>query len=136
MNCPFATFKKSIGKVQIPARLPPRPKGHRFLGFVPGRRDWVRSFADALSDVGDVAYCGYVGRSACLVGHPDQIADVPVVNAQNYTESNMLRMLLGDGLATSEGELWRRERNLLLSAFSRERLPEYAPLLSPVTLIA
>ncbi|HEX8893292.1 MAG TPA: hypothetical protein VF783_08210 [Terriglobales bacterium] len=37
------------------------------------------------------------------MGHPDHIADVLVVNAQSYTKSNMLRMLLGNGLATSEG---------------------------------
>ena len=42
----------------------------------------------------------------------------------------MLRMLLGDGLATSEGELWRRQRNLLLPVFSRERLPEYGPIIT------
>ena len=53
-----------------------------------------------------------------------------MVNAQSYTKSNMLRMLLGDGLATSEGELWRRQRNLLLLVFSRERLPGYGPIIT------
>jgi len=47
-----------------------------------------------------------------------------VVYAQSYTKSNMLGMSLGEGLANSEGELWRRQRNLLLPVFSRERLPE------------
>ena len=121
MSCPITALKKSVSQRQVHRQLPPSPKGHRLLGFLPGRRDWVRSFGDALSDVGDVAYCKYVGRSACLVGHPDHIADVLVVNAQSYSKSNMLRMLLGDGLATSEGELWRRQRNLLLPVFSRER---------------
>lgn len=133
MNCPFATFKKSIGKVQIPRRPPPCPKGHRFLGFIPGRRDRLRSFADALSDVGDVTYCRYIGRSTCLVGHPDQIADVLVVNARSYTKSNMLRMLLGDGLATSEGELWR-QRNLLCRRSAASGCRNTVQLL-PVTLI-
>ena len=130
MNCPVATIKKAIRKVQLPSQLPPKPKGHRFLGILPGRRDWVRTFGDVLKDAGDVAYCKYVGMPACIVGHPDQIADVLVVNAQSYTKSNMLRMLLGDGLATSEGELWRRQRNLLLPVFSRERLPEYGPIIT------
>ncbi len=130
MKCPVAAVKDAIRKVQVPKQLPPSPKGHRFLGVLPGRRDWVRCFSDALADVGDVAYCKYVGVPACLVGHPDQIADVLVVNAGSYTKSNMLRMLLGDGLATSEGELWRRQRNLLLPLFSRERLPEYGPIIT------
>ena len=130
MNCPVADLKKAISKVQVATGLPPSPKGHRFLGILPGRRDWVRCFGDALKEVGDVAYCRYVGFPACLVGHPDQIADVLVVNAQSYTKSNMLRLLLGDGLATSEGELWRHQRNLLLPLFSRERLPEYGPVIT------
>ncbi len=130
MNCPVASLKKAIRKASLPKQLPPYPKGHRFLGILPGKRDWVRAFADVLNEVGDVAYCKYVGMPACLVGHPDQIADVLVVNAQSYTKSNMLRMLLGDGLATSEGELWRRQRNLLLPLFSRERLPEYGPIIT------
>jgi cytochrome P450 len=130
MNCPVATLKKTIRKVHIPTQLPPSPKGHRWLGILPGRRDWVRSFGDVLREAGDVAYCRYVGFPACVVGHPDQIADVLVVNAASYTKSNMLRMLLGDGLATSEGELWRRQRNLLLPLFSRERLPEYGPIIT------
>ena len=105
MSCPISALEKSVSKRQVHRQPPPSPKGHRFLGFLPGRRDQVRSFGVALTDVGDVAYCKYVGRSACLVGHPDDIAEVLVVNAQSYTKSNMLWMLLGDGLATSEGEL-------------------------------
>ena len=77
-----------------------------------------------------MAYCKYVGIPACLVGHPDQIVDVLVVDAQSYTKSNMLRMLLGDGWATSEGELWRRQRNLLLPVFSRERPPQYGSIIT------
>ncbi len=130
MNCPVTALKKAIRKVNLPTQLPPRPKGHRFLGLLPGKRDWMRCFAGSLKEVGDVAYCKYVGIPACLVGHPDEIADVLVVNAQSYTKSNMLRMLLGDGLATSEGELWRRQRNLLLPAFSRERLPQFGRIVT------
>lgn len=130
MNCPVATIRKAIRQVQLPCQTPPRPKGHRFLGLLPGERDWVRCFAGVLNDVGDIAYCKYVGWPACVVGHPDLLADVLVANAQSYTKSNMLRLLLGDGLATSEGELWRRQRHLLLPLFSRERLPAYGPIIA------
>jgi len=130
MQCPVTALKKAIRKVQVSTQLPPSPKGHRLLGFLPGRRDWVRTLGDILHEVGEVAYCKFVGFPGCLVGHPDLIADVLVVNAGSYTKSNMLSMLLGDGLATSEGELWRRQRNLLLPVFSRERLPEYGPIIT------
>jgi cytochrome P450 len=130
MNCPVATIKKAIRKVQIPSQLPPRPKGHRFLGILSGKRSWKLYFEEALKDVGDIAYCKYVGKPGCLVAHPDLIADVLVVNAQGYTKSNMLQRLLGDRLATSEGELWRHQRNPLLPLLSRERLPGYGPIIT------
>ena len=53
-----------------------------------------------------------------------------MVNAQGYTKSNMLQRLLGDRLATSEGELWRHQRNPLLPLLSRERLPGYGPIIT------
>lgn len=130
MKCPVATIKKAIRRVQIPRQLPPRPKGHRFLGILPGKRSWKLYFDEAVKDAGDIAYCKYVGIPGCVVAHPDLMADVLVVNAEGYTKSNMLRMLLGEGLATSEGELWRRQRNLLLPLFSRERLPQYGPIMT------
>ena len=46
MNCPVATIKNAIRKVHAPSQLPPRPMGHRFLGMLPGRRDWLRCFQE------------------------------------------------------------------------------------------
>ena len=48
MNCPVATIKKAIRKVQIPSQLPPRPKGHRFLGILSGKQSWKLYFEEAL----------------------------------------------------------------------------------------
>src|SRR5262249_26004867 len=41
-------------------------------------------------------------------------------------KSNMLRSILGSGLVTSEDELWRSERRLILQAFHRACLPKYS----------
>ena len=55
MTCPISALEKSVSKRQVHRQLPPSPRGHRFLGFLPGKRDWVRSFTDALSDVWPIA---------------------------------------------------------------------------------
>lgn len=116
--------------MQPTTQLPPRPRGHRFIGLLPGKRDWTQCLGEIQRECGDVAYFKYLGQPACLISHPDLLADVLIVNAQTYTKSNVLRTLLGDGLVTSEGELWRRQRNLLLPVFSRERLPDYARIMT------
>src|SRR5215469_2307487 len=73
MSCPVNGFREIHQPATgSPATAASSPKGHRFLGFLPGRRDWVCGFGDALSDVGDVAYYTYVSTSASLVGHPDR----------------------------------------------------------------
>ncbi|GIV33544.1 MAG: cytochrome P450 [Chitinophagales bacterium] len=60
-----------------------------------------------------------------IVYHPDYIRYVLQENNRNYVKSfgyEVLKMLLGEGLLTSEGEFWRRQRRLIQPAFSRERL--------------
>jgi cytochrome P450 len=56
---------------------------------------------------------------------PDAVHRVLVENAKNYVKSPSyrgLRAVLGNGLVTSEGDFWRRQRKLAQPAFHRERL--------------
>jgi cytochrome P450 len=46
----------------------------------------------------------------------------------------MIRALLGDGLLTSEGELWKSRRRLAQGAFRRPKLSVYATAMSDVSL--
>ncbi len=63
------------------------------------------------------------------MNHPDWIKEVLVTNQANFTKSRALeraRVLLGDGLLTSEGDFHRRQRRLAQPAFHRDRLAGYA----------
>jgi cytochrome P450 len=66
-----------------------------------------------------------------LLVEPEHIRHVLAAKAANYTKGisyDSLRHLLGDGLLTSEGELWQRQRTLTKPAFSRARTTSQIPL--------
>jgi cytochrome P450 len=67
-----------------------------------------------------------------LVSHPDAIEDVLVTKARNFTKHFALRMnsmILANGLLTSEGDFWLRQRRLIQPAFSRDRIAGYGAIM-------
>ena len=67
------------------------------------------------------------------MNHPDLVRDILVTNQSNFTKSRALqraRILLGEGLLTSEGEFHLRQRRLVQPAFHRDRLAAYAAVMS------
>ena len=66
---------------------------------------------------------------AWLLNHPDAVKHVLQDNNQNYTKGPLIgrvKALLGEGLLTSEGDFWRRQRRLAQPAFHRERIAGFA----------
>ena len=48
-----------------------------------------------------------------VINHPDDVKRVLVSNHKNYTKGmglDRVKILLGNGIMTSEGELWQRQR--------------------------
>ncbi|MGB6430423.1 MAG: cytochrome P450 [Candidatus Acidiferrales bacterium] len=64
-----------------------------------------------------------------FVNHPDLVEKVLVSGSRNYMKGRGLqanRELFGNGLLTSEGDSWLRQRRLMQPAFHRERIAAYA----------
>lgn len=63
---------------------------------------------------------------ATIVAAPELARQVLVNRASRYQQKSrsyaVLRILMGNGLVTSEGESWRRQRKLVQPAFHRKRL--------------
>ena len=58
----------------------------------------------------------------------ETVHHVLVDNNKNYTKSpnyKGLKLVLGEGLVTSEGEFWRRQRRLSQPAFHRDRVASF-----------
>ena len=65
------------------------------------------------------------GRHQYLVLQPEDAKHVMQENHRNYGRSpafNVLKIFLGNGLLTSEGDFWRRQRRLAQPAFHRQKL--------------
>ena len=120
---------KTIPVKNIPRR-PPEIKGGAILGVWQNYLRNPPAFLEkAARDCGDIARFRLVHHNAYLLNHPDWIKEVLVTNQANFTKSRMLeraRVLLGDGLLTSEDEFHRRQRRMVQPAFHRDRLAGYA----------
>jgi steroid delta-isomerase-like uncharacterized protein len=78
------------------------------------------------------------GRESILLNEPGAIRHVLHDNAPNYTKLNtpdleLLRPMLGDGLLTAVGPVWKQDRQLLHPAFTRRRLESAATVMVAVT---
>src|SRR5687767_2394828 len=87
------------------------------------------AFLQALrDDYGDIARVPLGAETLYLFSHPDLVRDVLVTNHRNFHKGRGLeraKMLLGDGLLTSEGDFHRRQRRLSQPAFHRQRIAAY-----------
>src|SRR6478752_234510 len=67
-----------------------------------------------------------------VVHHPDDVKRVLVSNHRNYTKGvglDRVKILLGKGLMTSEGEFWKRQRYMMQPMFHRRVITEFAALI-------
>src|SRR3954464_573255 len=77
---------------------------------------------------GDVAGFRFSRQVIAVLSDPDDIRDLLVTNARNFHKGRGLeraKMLLGEGLLTSEGEFHLRQRRLAQPAFHRARIAAY-----------
>lgn len=96
-------------------------------------RDRLSLMSDAADEFGDAVRFRMGPKSLYFFNHPDHAKHVLADNAANYHKGMGLteaKRLLGDGLLTSEGELWRRQRRTIQPAFRRDRLGDFAGLIA------
>lgn len=63
------------------------------------------------------------------IANPESIQHVMQMNNQNYTKGdriNIAKPLVGNGLFSSEGEFWRRQRRMMQPAFHRKQIDNLA----------
>ena len=119
-----------------PARapLPPGPTGHPILGVMPEFNRDTLGFIQRCRDYGDVVRMRFLYLTVHFLYNPDDIEYVLSTNAKNFIKSRSLRSpffrrLVGNGLLTSEGEEWKRQRRLAQPAFHRQRISAYGDVM-------
>ncbi|HZT78594.1 MAG TPA: cytochrome P450 [Gemmataceae bacterium] len=110
---------------------PPGPRGRWLTGTLAEfSRDRLGFMARCARDYGDVVATRLGPYPVWFLFRPDLIEEVLVNQARNFTKHFALRLnplVLGNGLLTSEGDFWLRQRRLIQPAFNRQRLAGYAP---------
>ncbi len=88
--------------------------------------DPVRTMLRAQREVGDLARLRFGPFWFHLLSDPAEVYSVLVEKHKHYSKRtpgyNMLSQVLGQGLLTSEGELWRRQRRVAQPAFHKKQI--------------
>ncbi len=106
----------------------------RNMRLMSSGREPVLSVVDRyFADYGDVVQIHLPGLPHFfLIRHPEHIKRVLQDNHTNYRRSigyEFLRMFLGDGLLTSDGAGWLRQRRMMQPAFARAKIQNFAPVI-------
>lgn len=115
-----------------PLRQGPVAAARYYLGFF---RDPLAFIANRFATYGDLYYAPSKKSGGLYVlRHPDHIKEVLVTRAASFHKTHsafrMLSRFLGEGLLTTDGEIWKRQRRLVQPAFAHARLVEYAQVMT------
>src|SRR3954468_20982991 len=112
------------------ASLPPGPVGRFPLSVaIAFARDRLTFLRDLTRRYGDVVHFKVGRQPFAVLNHPDYVRDVLVTRHAQFHKGLGLeraRILLGEGLLTSEDAVHARQHRLVLPAFHRERIAGYA----------
>ena len=118
----------------IPAAAPPNAPRLPYVGHaIAYLRDPLAFLRSMRREHGDVVGLKLGPMALTLVSHPDIVEDILVTRNKLWQKDRYLqttlRPVLGEGLLSSEGDFWRRQRRLAQPAFHRDRIASYGDIM-------
>ncbi|MCI0547566.1 MAG: cytochrome P450 [Candidatus Rokubacteria bacterium] len=109
---------------------PPGPKGLPLVGsLLDFGREPLGFLTACARDHGDMVAFDLAGWRTFLLNHPDLAGYVLLGNHRNFVKHRFfwrhVEAIFGQGLLTSEGDFWLRQRRLMAPAFHGQRLTAY-----------
>ena len=115
------------------AKSPPGPRGRFPLGHtLDYMRDPLGFLTRIARDHGDVVRLRLGFSTYYALFHPDLVEGTLRSHASGVIKDKLTRLLipiLGQGLVTSEGEYWRRQRKLAMPGFQRGAIERYGAVM-------
>jgi cytochrome P450 len=114
--------------------IPPGPTEGFDIG---GSEESLERLREYFARFGDVyrVFAPARGVYDYIINNPEDIKRVMLSNHRNYTKGNgmdRVKILLGNGIMTSEGDFWRRQRRMMQPSFHRRVIDQFAALISEV----
>jgi cytochrome P450 len=111
----------------------PGPRFRTAFGFLSAlKRDPLGFLMDCHHRYGDVVHVRAFPIETLILTHPSAVRTVLQDHHRNYWKGSIftkLKRIAGEGLVFSDGELWRRQRQLVQPAFRRDRIAALAPMM-------
>ena len=108
----------------------PALKGLPFLGSaIPIMKNPLNFLVNLKTNYNDIVKVKIAGKNYYIIQNPEATRHILQENSKNYFKpgaAKMMKRFLGDGLATSNGELWLKQRRIMQPAFHRKRIDEFA----------
>lgn len=119
-------------------KTPPGPKGRFLLG---NSREYLKDplgfYTQCSHEYGDIVQVRLLPwMKTVVLFHPNYIEEVLRHNHKNFLKDKLthqLNFVLGDGLLTSEGDFWKRQRRLVQPAFQHSQVMQYASIIVEYT---
>jgi cytochrome P450 len=104
-------------------RIPPGPSEQVHLGIDPETLVTLSQIREQYGDIASMRRRN--GRLAYFVNEPSAVRRILVRRHGSYVKGpgfERVKMLLGNGLIVSDGDVWRRSRTMIQPAFSRQNV--------------
>lgn len=119
------------------AKMLPGPRGVQGVSyFLRSLRDPIGVAAELKRRYGDIVRLDAGPISAVLLNHPEFVEEVLGPKNAMFGKDKRYRStpsLLGEGILTSDGELWRRQRRVAQPAFDVEHIGTYGAVMAECT---
>ena len=116
-------FPHPMTDTRSAVRRPPGPQDQVHLGIDPETLDTLLRVRDEYGDI--VSMRRRNGRLAYFINDPVEVRRILVRRHGKYVKGpgfERVKMLLGNGLIVSDGDVWRRSRTMIQPAFSRQNV--------------
>lgn len=98
-------------------------------GYLARQREFFKDPLDfsisKAEEMGDFFYSHMLLKKIFFISNPEIIKHILQTNQKNYRKSpayDQLKLALGNGLVTSEGDFWKKQRRLAQPAFHKKKL--------------
>lgn len=135
MSEPDLSKQDALAASDLPS--PPGPARNWPAGdFAAMRENGAGHLLGLVKRYGDVVRFYLGPQPVVVVRRPEHVRQVLVEKAKHYSKETRgfqkLALILGQGLVTSEGELWRKQRRIMQPSFHRKEIAGFANIMAKV----